>query len=321
MQPHIFLAPMHKFTDFPFRKAYSRVFGNIIDDAVSPFISTNSGIITTKNHLFEDISIEKNKDLIPLTPQVLGNDKNQMLDFCKAIRDMGYSHINWNLGCPMPSVTRKKRGSGLFPFPEIIQDVLESLFTITTLHISLKMRLGLSSKKEIFHLLPILNQYPIEYIVLHPRPGIQRYRGNPDKVGFMETQRKCHTPLVYNGDIKSKSDLSDLGKMGISTNKIMIGRGILENPFLPFDIKGLKYPGMSLWKQFHDELFVALMEESFSPEGTIGRMKGYWKYWNAYLQTPHNIISSVLQSRTKQSYSFATKKAFEWTELYGGITQ
>lgn len=316
MQPRIFLAPMYKITDFPFRKAYCRVFGNTIDDAISPFIPIHSGVITTKNPLFEDISTDKNKNLIPLTPQLLGKDKKQMIDFCKAVQDLGYSHINWNLGCPMPSVTRKKRGSGLLPFPEIVQEVLDALFTASSMHISLKMRLGLSSKTEIFSLMPRLNQYPIEYIVLHPRTGIQRYGGETDTAGFLEIQNESSIPLVYNGEIKSPSDLSDLENKGISTRNIMIGRGILENPFLPCEIKGLKHKNKSLWKQFHDELFIAITNEGFSPKGAIGRMKGYWKYWTVRLQMPHDIIFPILQSQTEQPYSHAAERAFEWIELY-----
>lgn len=316
----IFLAPMYKVTDFHFRKAYVHTFGHIIDAAISPFISTHSGSITTGNPLFEDISINKNKELIPITPQLLGKDKKQLLDFCKAIQDLGYAHVNWNLGCPMPGIVKKQRGSGLLPFPDLIKEVLDTLFSSTHLQISIKTRLGFSSKKEIFDLLPIFNQYPMEYMVLHPRLGVEQYEGPVDNACFLQIQNACHIPVIYNGDIKSKADLETLRHIGISSRNIMIGRGILSNPFLPFELKGFPKTDKSQWETFHQTLIATFTEDNFPPLGILRRMKGSWKHWNAYLNLPADLFVSIMQSQTLQSYFTYTHQAFHWIKQYKQTT-
>ena len=42
----------------------------------------------------------------------------------KALHDLGYEEVNWNLGCPHKPVRKKQRGSGLLPHPERVDALL-----------------------------------------------------------------------------------------------------------------------------------------------------------------------------------------------------
>ena len=94
--------------------------------------------------------------------------------------DLGYMSVNWNLGCPFPMVAKKKRGSGLLPYPENIDAFLEKTVSSIPNRLSIKTRLGRRHINEIFKLMPIFNQYPLEEIIIHPRTGKQMYDGKTD---------------------------------------------------------------------------------------------------------------------------------------------
>ena len=116
-QPFLYLAPIRGLTDALFRDTFSRHFGGF-DAAVAPFISPQ------KKSLYEDKMIRDvlpaNNTTLPVVPQLLHTDPEDFLVLARRLADLGYTHINWNLGCPAPMVARKKRGSGLLPYPEEI---------------------------------------------------------------------------------------------------------------------------------------------------------------------------------------------------------
>ena len=120
------LAPMQGLTGLPFRKAFHRTFGDVFDYAVSPFISLTHGNLTLADKKIYDVLPENNASSIPVVPQVLGSEKQEFVDLTNRLHEVGYTEVNWNLGCPMPRVARKVRGSGLLPHPEKVEEVLEA---------------------------------------------------------------------------------------------------------------------------------------------------------------------------------------------------
>lgn len=123
----IYLAPLQGFTDYSFRQAFYSIF-EAPDVAFSPFIETHK----PDHRSYRDVLPERNKGVC-LIPQILGNDAAEMQQVILYLNQLGYSEINWNLGCPYPMVTKKKMGAGLLPFSQQIDDVLNQLFKNTTL--------------------------------------------------------------------------------------------------------------------------------------------------------------------------------------------
>lgn len=145
----IYLAPLQGFTDHSFRRAFFSLF-DTPDLAFSPFIETHK----TDHRSYRDVLPERNKG-IRLIPQILGNNADEMQRVVDHLIELGYSHINWNLGCPYPMVTKKQMGAGLLPHPQVVDRVLSELFTISTLQLSVKMRLGLTSADDWKALIPV----------------------------------------------------------------------------------------------------------------------------------------------------------------------
>ena len=163
----------------------------------------------------------------------------------------------------------------------------------------MKLRLGRRSKHEIFDLLPILDKYPLDEIIIHPRTGIQMYEGRADHDAFGKALLNSRHRFTYNGDIIDLNSFNIVQKKFPSIKKIMIGRGILSNPFLAETIKkkiSNKAPIERL-KDFHDDLFENYKKIFSGPGHLIGRMKGLWNYlgpgcFKEYKKPLKNILKS-----------------------------
>ena len=118
----IILAPLHGFTDYLFRNVYAQHF-NGIDLAISPFISLLPGEKINPVRV-KDLFHENNLSLA-VVPQILGNDPRLFINMANYLNDMGYDEVNWNLGCPIKKIAHKKRGSGMLPYPELLDELLK----------------------------------------------------------------------------------------------------------------------------------------------------------------------------------------------------
>jgi len=305
-----YLAPMRGLTEFIYRNAFSRHFKGI-DIAVSPFITSVSGRISNK-HL-KDVLPQNNQDALPLIPQLLSKDPQGFICTAQKLFELGYEEINWNLGCPYAMVANKMRGSGLLPYPERINDFLEKVLTRIPNRLSIKMRLGRFHAKEILSIIPDLNAYPLSELIIHPRTGIQMYDGTPNLKQFEKCLSLSKHPVVYNGDIRSQSDYNMICERFPLICGVMLGRGLLCNPFLGEMIEN---PHLQIdWdclKQFHDDLYHQYRNVLSGPGHVLGKMKEHWKYLSELFENSHHILKKIQRSVSFRQYECHVQKAFSF---------
>lgn len=70
---------------------------------------------------------------------------------------------------------------------------------------------------------------------LHPRLGIQQYKGTVDWNGFEAFYKGCDKPLLYNGDIHTPDDIESIVARFPRLVGVVIGRGLLANPALAWE--------------------------------------------------------------------------------------
>lgn len=239
-------------TDRLYRKAFAQHFTGV-DLAVAPFISSVQARSIKRAYL-KDILPENNQSL-QVIPQILSNNPDDFLFLANTIFDLGFKEVNWNLGCPSPTVINKKRGSGLLPFPELIDRFLDQVMPHLAGGLSIKLRLGRYHSHEIETLLPILNRYPLTELILHPRLGAQLYSGSVDLEAFAYFFSHTQHRVTYNGDIKTVNDFTMLRQRFPGIDSWMIGRGLLSDPFLAAGIRSVVTPegsgktnGVTVWK-------------------------------------------------------------------------
>lgn len=299
----LILAPMQGLTELLFRRAFERAFPGVFDYAVSPFISLTHGNLRDAEKKIDDVLPERNRGSMRVVPQILGHEVGEFVDLANRLYDLGYEEVNWNIGCPMRRVAGKHRGSGILPYPEEVRAVLDGVVPAMRPLISVKMRLGYRSANEIDSIVPILNDYPLANVTIHPRIGKQMYSGTPDLTRFAEVLPMLKHRVIYNGDICSLYDYERIRRMFPTVKDVMIGRGVLYNPLLPIEIRraqpegldgvngvngvngvdgfeGLRVGGFEGAVGTASEFIVSMMDEimelDVSREAKMRKMKEYW---------------------------------------------
>lgn len=306
----IILAPLQGFTDVTFRNVFSDHFSGV-DEAVAPFIST-MGQMRLKPSRIKDVDPENNKKLF-VVPQILGNVAKDFIFLADYLYEMGHKKINWNLGCPHSKIAKKNRGSGLLMYPDKIDAFLDTILPKISNTLSIKLRLGRKSKDEIFNLLPILNKYPLDEIILHPRTGIQMYEGTSDHDAFEKALLCSRHALTYNGDITDLNTFHIVQKKFPYIIRFMIGRGLLSNPFLAEDIKGVLVNKNQIdrLKKFHDDLFDNYQTIFSGPAHLTGRMKGFWRYLGPSFKDSRKQLKKILKADSITKYQDMVEAFFK----------
>lgn len=220
------LAPMQGFSDQIYRSTLSHIGG--VDLFYAPYIKVENGEIKAKS--LADIAPETNAG-ITVVPQVLANKADDFLQVANAVAKLGYTELNWNLGCPFPMVAKRRLGAGLLPYPEAIDSILTEVEAQCEISLSVKMRLGYLSPDEIWPVIDVLNRHNIKEIIVHPRIGKQMYNGAANYSILPEIIAKSSHPVAYNGDIRSAEQAHNLLANNSSVAHLMIGRGLLCNNF------------------------------------------------------------------------------------------
>jgi tRNA-dihydrouridine synthase B len=309
MKPVLHLAPLHGVTNYILRNTFFEFFGGF-DAAMAPFIFSKHPI-DCKNKLLKDILPENNKG-IKIIPQILSNDPVEFLSLAQNIIDLGYDEINLNLGCPYKMVANKQRGSGLLPFPQRIESFLEAVIPSLKIPLSLKIRLGRERPEEVNVLIPVFNKYPLKKIIIHPRTGIQMYDGKADVEAFVSAAKLLQHPVSYNGDITSLAVFNDIQAKCAFVNEFMLGRGALQNPFLPSQIKNETIPSDKAQhiRHYHDALFARYSSVLSGPGHVLDKMKEIWGYLGMSFTHSERVIRSIHKASSLQEYNCAVNNAF-----------
>ena len=311
MPVKLYLAPLRGFTDAIYRSTFARYFTGI-DLAVAPFIPTHN-VDRIKPSLLRDILPQHNLAM-PVIPQILSKEADDFIFLARCLFDLGYETINWNLGCPYPMVAKKQRGSGLLPFPERIEQFLDKVLPAIPNRLSIKTRLGRHRSEEIFSLLPLFNRYPLTEIIIHPRIGVQMYDGRADLDMFAQCLALSEHVLVYNGDINDVATFQSFARRFAGVDRWMLGRGVLANPFLPWEIKAggdIFETKVMVMKSFHDDLLEEYRRRFSGPAHVLDRMKGFWTYFSGSFHSGRVIMKKIHKTRRLDRYEAIVSRFFE----------
>jgi tRNA-dihydrouridine synthase B len=307
-EPKILLAPLQGFTDFHFRNAHKKYFGDI-DEYYSPWIKLN-GEGNLKNAQIRDVKPENNKNQL-LIPQIMCNNSDDFLKLSEYLFDIGYQEINWNLGCPYPMVTKRGMGSALLKSPDKILSILDEVSSKIKNKLSLKIRLGFENEDDAFHLLPKLNDFPLSKIIIHARIAKQMYKGKVNLDAFEKCTEQSNQKLVFNGDIDSYQKYLTFKIRFPQIENWMIGRGIIANPFLPGMIKNqtdtLPTNYKEIFSDFHQNLFNEYGDHLSGDKHLLLKMLGFWQYFSNSFKDSHKAFKRIKKAKNLGSYHEAVK--------------
>ena len=314
-EPFLSLGPFQGITDAPFRNVFKRHFGGV-DKFYTPFFTGIHKDDHAKNLQSEEIDPRCN-DVETLTPQILSTDAEEILRFAKQCKELGYNEINLNMGCPFPRVANKKRGSGLLPYPDKVEEMLEKVFEKIDMKFSVKCRLGYFSPDETDAIIPIFNHFPLSELIIHPRIGKQLYKGEADVERFRALIPSINAPLVYNGDIFSVDSFKRIREAVQPVEQFMLGRGVLANPFLAEEIKNGNTSDDKT-QRLHAyvlDLYEDRLRHAGGSPKVLGRMKELWSYLMNSFEEPQVVWRKIKKINALKEYEDAVEFIFKENAL------
>ena len=306
------LAPFQGITDVVYRNVFKKHFRGI-DKFYTPFF-TGIQKDNSKSLRGEEINLEFN-DVNTIVPQILSNKADEIIRFANQCKSIGYREFNLNMGCPFPRVANKTRGCGLMADPEhTIPMLTEVCNHVDGIKFSIKCRLGYYNDEEIYAFIDAFNTLNISEIIIHPRIGKQMYNGEASLEKFVKLIPLMNKPLVYNGDIFDVEKYKTVKK---SIENISLGRGLLTNPFLAEEIKGIdnQKDKKSRLHSFVVDLYVERLHHAGGNPKIIGSMKELWKYMMNIFDDPQNVWRKVKKVNNLDEYEESVEIIFNQYNL------
>jgi tRNA-dihydrouridine synthase len=210
-------------------------------------------------------------------------------------------------------VTNRGLGAGLLPHPEKIEKILAAFFEKSSLKLSVKLRAGLVSPLEIEKVIPVLNQFPLTEVILHPRIAKQLYEGETIECAFQFAYSNLQHRLVYNGDVNTVETFSNRMLKFPETSHFMLGRGVLMNLFLPAEIKGIVLNEAEKREKlvmFHKRTLEEYLTVMDNPGNALNKMKQFWIYFCRNFTEPKKSLKKIEKSGNLSAFQLAVTTIF-----------
>jgi len=230
-QNDVLLAPMAGVTDRAFREICLE-YG--VDMCFSEMVSAKGLYYNDKKTAQ---LLEHSESNTPFYAQIFGHEPQIFNSVIDKILKYNVNGIDINCGCPAKKILTNSDGGAILKNPSLIYDLIKSVKDKTDLPVSVKIRIGWDDN-DINYLKSVefANKAGASHITIHGRTVKQEYSGQSNWESIKIAVSNSSIPIVGNGDIKSPIDAKEMLDK-TKCHAIMVGRGILGNPFLFKSIK------------------------------------------------------------------------------------
>ena len=234
----VVLAPMAGVTGAPFRDL-CRSFGGgglFVSEMVSARAIVEGNTKSLLRASFSSDESPRSLQLYAVNPRICADAIRRVVD------EVGVQHIDLNLGCPAPKVTRAGGGAALTLRTTVVRDLVRAAVGAASrdqVPVTLKFRSGLSADVPTAQTVAsIARDEGVAAVALHARWADQLYSGRADwaAVGELVAAVGGQTMAVLgNGDIWSAGDAAAMMRE-TGCDGVVVGRGCLGRPWFFRDI-------------------------------------------------------------------------------------
>ena len=317
-----YMAPLESVTTWIYRQAHAKIYGRL-DKYFIPFLEPHEKR-DFKTRELQEILPEHNENIYAV-PQILTNRSEGFIKLAKALKDWGYEEVNLNLGCPSKTVVTKGKGSGFLAKPEELERFLTEIFDALSgeVKISVKTRIGKEDPEEFPALLELFNKYPMEELIIHPRIQKDFYKYTPRMECYRTAYETSRHSLCYNGDLFSTADFQKLCHDFPLTEKVMLGRGVLQNPWLigmlrstdPASSENLAPADKELLRAFCEDLCAGYARVISGDKNVLFKLKALWIYLGTSFTNPQKYLKKIKKANRLAEYEEAVDSLFREQEL------
>ena len=251
------LAPMAGVTDVAFREL-CRMYGAGI--SYTEFVS-GAGLSRGNKKTLK--MLKKSPLEKPSGVQIFGSDVDDMVKSAKVL-EKEFDVIDINFGCPAYKVVRTCAGSELLKYPNKIKKIIWKVNSSVKKPVTIKTRIGIDDKNvNILDVLKIAEDNGAVAICVHGRTQKQGYSGKADWKTIKKVKENANIVVIGNGDVNSPEIFNKRLKES-KVDYIMIGRGVIGNPYL--------------FKQINDYLKTGKYDEKCKKEQFFNYLKLAKKY-------------------------------------------
>lgn len=230
-RPFFVLAPMEDVTDVVFRQVVSQA--GRPDVFFTEFTNSDSychpeGMKSVRGRLIFT------EDEQPMVAHIWGDNPEYFRQMSIGMAELGFKGIDINMGCPVPNVATRGKGSGLILRPDVAAELIQAA-KAGGLPVSVKTRLGFTELEEMHDWLTHILKQDIANLSIHLRTRKEMSQADAHWELIPEIKKirdsiAPNTLLTINGDIPDRKKGLELAeKYGI--DGVMIGRGIFKSPF------------------------------------------------------------------------------------------
>ena len=233
VEPPVVLAPMAGVTNSAFRtlcRAYGA--GLYVSEMISARALVEGSDKTAQMVQFGADETVRSVQLYAVNPRVVAEAVKRV------IGDVGVHHIDLNMGCPSPKVTRRGGGAALPAHTALFGAILHAAVGAAgDVPVTVKMRKGIDDATLTYlDAARAAEAAGVAAIALHARTAEQLYSGRADWTAIATLKETIRTvPVLGNGDIWTADDalrmMRDTGCDGV-----VVGRGCLGRPWLFRDL-------------------------------------------------------------------------------------
>ena len=230
-RPFFVLAPMEDVTDVVFRHVVAEA--GRPDVFFTEFTNSESychpeGMKSVRGRLLFT------EDEQPIVAHIWGDNPENFRKMSIGMAEMGFKGIDINMGCPVPNVAQRGKGSGLILRPDVAAELIQAA-KAGGLPVSVKTRLGYKEVDEWKEWLTHILEQDIANLSIHLRTrkemsAVDAHWELIPEIKALRDRIAPNTLLTINGDIPDRQKGLELAEQ-YGIDGVMIGRGIFKNPF------------------------------------------------------------------------------------------
>lgn len=236
----VFSAPMAGVTDKAFRQIIRSCGAGLIYTEMISDLGLVYG--QERTHKMLDLQGEEH----PLAVQIFGSEAEPMARGAQLAEKQNADIIDINMGCPTPKIVKNGEGSALMLNIDRARQIIRAVVQAVRVPVTVKMRLGWNSDQlSYLQLAEAAQEEGAAAVTLHARTRDQFYSGVAQWDHIARLKKHSEIPVIGNGDIWTAQDAWRMVEE-TDCDAVMIGRGIMGNPFLIRETVALLETGKQL---------------------------------------------------------------------------